>query len=795
MPDTFDGITAALADRYAIERELGSGAMATVYLAEDLKQHRKVAVKVLRPDLAAALGPERFIREIEIAANLTHPHILPLHDSGEAGGFLYYVMPYIEGESLRDKLDREKQLSLEESIEITKAVATALEYAHRHEVIHRDIKPENILLPAGTAVVADFGIAKAVTAAGGEQLTETGMAVGTPYYMSPEQASGSTELDGRSDIYGLGCVLYEMLAGEPPFTGATLESVVHQHLAVEASPITNVRPAVPPEIAGVLAQALAKTPADRFGAARELSDALARAAATPATGTTPGARTSIRWRVGATATVVLLAVVAGVFGIVRTSGLASTAASDVPRLVVLPLVNLSSAEEEYFADGMTEEITSRLAGISGLRVIARQTAIQYKGSTRSAREIAEELDVDYVLEGTVRTDRAPDGSGQVRITPQLIRASDESHLWSEAKTVDLVPGEIFRIQAEVAERIAQSMNVVLLEPEREELAARPTESLEAYERFLKGNYYLAKRTASGFRTAVVEYEASSRADPGFIQPLSRAGYTYAMLLGWGWDYEGLPADSLLARGLAAADRAISEDPANSDAWMARGFLLTAANPLTYEGVSDAFERAIALNPQNAEAHHIYGWALGVLGNARDAIPHYQRALSIEPGRLITLSSLAELSLREHRFDEARRWADSALTVDPGYWFAYVWRARVRLQTGQIDSARRDAELALRLSGGETVPALTAMAMAVARAGDSVAAQGLVERALSPIADPATSARFAALALVGLDDHRAFQLLESIRPRGVLLRATLRMPEFDPIRSHPRFQALLEIREN
>jgi TolB-like protein/Flp pilus assembly protein TadD len=383
---------------------------------------------------------------------------------------------------------------------------------------------------------------------------------------------------------------------------------------------------------------------------------------------------------------------------------------------VLPFANLGSPDDEYFADGMTEEITSKLAGISGLRVIARQTAIQYKGSRKSAREIAEALDVDYVLEGTVRTDRASDGTGQMRITPQLIRASDESHLWADPSTVDLVPGEIFRIQAEVAERIAQSMNVALLEPEREELAVRPTESLEAYERFLKGNYYLGQRTASGFGTAVVEYEASSRADPGFIQPLARAGYTYAMLVGWGWEYEGLPADSLLARGLAAADRAISADPANSDARMARGFLLTVANPLTYEGVSDALERAIALNPQNAEAHHIYGWALGVLGNARDAIPHFHRALAIEPGRLITLSSLAELSMREHRFDEARRWADSALALDPGYWFAYTWRARVQLQTGQVAEARRDPELALRLSGGEPVHALTAMAKRPGAAG-------------------------------------------------------------------------------
>ncbi len=778
----------ALADRYAIEEELGAGGMATVYLAEDLKHHRMVAVKVLRPELAAAIGPERFLREITITAQLNHPHILPLLDSGEEEGFLYYVMPYMQGESLRDWLNREKQLSVDDAVKLAAEVADALNSAHKRDVVHRDIKPENILIEDGHAVVADFGIARAIDAAGSEQLTETGLAVGTPFYMSPEQASGSRDLDGRSDIYALGCVLYEMLAGQPPFTGPTIESVVHQHLAVEVSPVTHLRPAVSAKIAETLTRALAKTPADRFATAREFADALTGVPTATAARPTTASGLS-RGRVAAFAVVALVVAVSAIL-LIREP--ASTA-PDIPRLVVLPLENLSSAEEEYFADGMTEEITAKLAGISGLRVIARQTAIQYKGSTKSAKEIGEELDVDYVLEGTVRTDRRPDGTGQVRITPQLIRTSDESHLWAEAKTVDLVPGEIFRIQAEVAERIAQSMNVVLLEPERVGLAVQPTESLEAYERFLKGNYYLGQRTANGFRTAVAEYEASSRADPGFIQPVSRSGYTYAMLLGWGFDYPGLPKDSLLTRGLAAIDRAIRADPENSDAWMARGFISTTANADTYEGVTDALERAIALNPQNAEAHHIYGWALGVLGNATEALPHYHRALSIEPGRLISLSSLAELSLREHRFDEARRWADSALTIDPGYWFAYTWRARVRLQTGQIEEAWRDAELALQMSGGETVPALTAMAMAAARAGDSAAARGFVERALSSDSDRATTARFVAMALVAMGDiEQALRLLrESNRTQGVLLRANLRMAEFDPIRSNPRFQALQE----
>ncbi|MGW8267386.1 MAG: protein kinase domain-containing protein, partial [Longimicrobiales bacterium] len=266
-------LSEALADRYRIEREIGTGGMATVYLAEDLKHHRKVAVKVMAPELTTSLGPERFLREVEISARLDHPHIIPLYDSGEADGFLFYVMPFVEGESLRARLERERQLPLADAISIAREVADALSYAHNHDVIHRDIKPANILLAGGHARVADFGIAHAVTAAGGDRLTATGIAVGTPAYMSPEQAAGGGDLDGRSDLYSLGCVLYEMLAGTPPFTGP-VESVVRQHLTVDPTPVTNLRPAVPPEVAAVLMRALAKTPADRFSPAAQFAEAL-----------------------------------------------------------------------------------------------------------------------------------------------------------------------------------------------------------------------------------------------------------------------------------------------------------------------------------------------------------------------------------------------------------------------------------------------------------------------------------------------------------------------------------------
>ena len=278
VSDLLDRLKTALADRYAIEREIGAGGMATVYLAEDLKLHRKVALKVLRPELAAALGPERFLREIEIAAKLHHPHILPLHDSGEVDGFLYYVMPYVEGESLRDRLNREKQLPLDDALQLAREVVDALSYAHSHNVIHRDIKPENILLEAGHAVIADFGIARAVTAAGGERLTETGVSIGTPHYMSPEQCEGASDIDGRTDIYALGSVLYELLAGEPPYTGPTAQAVIAKRLSEPVPHVSTLRETVPPTVEAAINNALAKAPADRFSTIAQFAEALSAGA-------------------------------------------------------------------------------------------------------------------------------------------------------------------------------------------------------------------------------------------------------------------------------------------------------------------------------------------------------------------------------------------------------------------------------------------------------------------------------------------------------------------------------------
>jgi serine/threonine-protein kinase len=337
-------LTTAIADRYRIERELGAGGMATVYLAHDVKHERKVALKVLRPELAAVIGAERFLAEIKVTANLQHPHILPLHDSGEADTFLYYVMPYVEGETLRDKIDREKQLGVDEAVEITRSVAAALDYAHRQNVIHRDIKPENILLHDGQALVADFGIALALSQAGGARLTETGLSIGTPHYMSPEQAMGDRELDARSDVYSLGAMLYEMLAGDPPYTGSTAQAIVAKVITEKAPPVTVHRDTVPAHVAASIEKSLSKLPADRFHSASDFAEALGNRAFTVPRVESAGSprRWQSLWNplsIASTAVAAVLLVVAAV-GLMRP---------DAPQRVTRFAVLLEDAQALFFS--------------------------------------------------------------------------------------------------------------------------------------------------------------------------------------------------------------------------------------------------------------------------------------------------------------------------------------------------------------------------------------------------------------------------------------------------------------
>ncbi|HJX87709.1 MAG TPA: serine/threonine-protein kinase, partial [Gemmatimonadales bacterium] len=369
-------LTTAVGDRYRVERELGHGGMAVVFLAEDLKHHRLVALKVLKPELSAALGSDRFLREIEIAAVLQHPHILPLYDSGQATGLIWYVMPYVEGESLRERLRREGQLSLDAALRIAQEVGSALQYANDHGVVHRDVKPENVMLSAGQAVVTDFGIARAIQAAGTESLTQSGIVVGTPQYMSPEQACGGT-VDGRSDQYSLACTLYEMLVAEPPFTGPSVQAVIARHSVEPVPSLRVVRQTVPPEVEAAIVRAMAKAPADRFPSIQKFLDALAPSPTTSAR-TMPAAVAArmTPWRRAAAVLVgaLLLAGAGWWFLVGRGTSSGAPNGSPVTSIAVLPFRELeTSPDSSYLGDGMTEGLIADLSQIGSLKIISRSS--------------------------------------------------------------------------------------------------------------------------------------------------------------------------------------------------------------------------------------------------------------------------------------------------------------------------------------------------------------------------------------------------------------------------------------
>ena len=583
MSGVLDRLRAALVERYDIEREIGRGGMATVYVAQDLKHHRSVAVKVLHPHLAANLGPERFLREIQIAASLQHPHILPLYDSGQAGGLLYYVMPYVEGESLRRRLEREKQLPLDDALEVARAVAAALDYAHRHHVVHRDIKPENVMLHEGEAMVTDFGIAKAVSAAAADTLTQTGTAMGTPMYMSPEQAAGEAELDGRSDVYSLGCMLYEMLAGKPPFTGPTAQVIMARSFTEAVAPLRTLRDTIPEAVERAALKALAKVPADRFSTAAQFAQALV----------VP---------VGATA--------AGV----TTAGHPAASAKSI---AVLPFVNMSAeAENEYFTDGIAEEIINALTKIRALRVVARTSSFAFKGKNEDIGEIGKRLKVATVLEGSVRK-----AGKRLRIMAQLINVEDGFHLWSERYDRELE--DVFAIQDEIAQNIVRALRVVLSDEEKRAIEKVPTADVQAYDYYLRGRQFFHQFRHTGIQYARRMFERAIEIDPRYA--LAHAGVAdCCSFLYMYWD----ASKANLEQADAASRKAFELDPELAEAHAARGLAVSLSK--RYDEAQREFETAIRLNPNLFEALYFYGRTCFQQGKLVEAVQHFVQASRVRP---------------------------------------------------------------------------------------------------------------------------------------------------------------------
>ena len=676
---------AALTGRYAIERELGRGGMAVVFLAHDLKHHRPVAIKVLRPELALALGAERFLREIEIAARLTHPHILPLFDSGEAGGFLYYVTPYVDGESLRDRLSREKQLPLDDALQVAREIADALSYAHGHDVVHRDIKPENVLLEAGHAVVSDFGIARAITAAGADTLTATGLAIGTPAYMSPEQGSGAGQVDGRSDVYALGCVLYEMLAGDPPFSGPTAQAIHARHSVDPVPSLRTVRRTVPEHMEQTIRKALAKVPADRFATADQFAQELAAAPAAAANLERRSARPAPprHWQRRLPVALAAVAVLAAGYVVYAGRRSGEAAGGSMRRVAVLPFENLGRPEDEYFADGMTEEITTRLASTSGLNVIARRSASEYKGSRKPLREIARELGVQYVLQGTIRWEAVAGGTSRVHVSPELIRIADNSALWTSR--FDRVLADVFDVQAEIATQVAGALGATLLQPQSRRMAGRPTTSLEAYEYYLRGKQYLNRgRAAADLHAAVDMFERAVALDPQFA--LGYATLCYAHLLQFWFRYD--PSEARLAKARATAERSLELDPELPEGHVAMGYYQYFAY-LDYESALREFALAQRSRPQDVDLLVGIGSVRRRQGRFPEALQAFDKVEQLDPRDYRGPINLGETYFMLRQYAEADRELDRAILLNPTSIRFYATKASLYLaRDGTTDGARR-----------------------------------------------------------------------------------------------------------
>jgi eukaryotic-like serine/threonine-protein kinase len=745
LPAFPDRLRAAVADRYRIEEEIGHGGMAAVYLAEDLKHARKVAIKVLVPSGSAQpYEPQRFLREIRIAARLSHPQILPLHDSGEFDGMLYFVMPYAGCETLRDRLTREGTLPIDAALRITRAVAAALGYAHRHNVIHRDIKPENILLQEGEPVVADFGVATAISAAGGDNIyiTDRGFAVGTPAYMSPEQASAERDLDGRSDLYSLACVLFEMLTGQPPFSGSGARATMARH-AIEPPPsVRSLRPTVPLAVELALERALAKSPDGRFGTMAEFCDALI----TPSPVTLPAA-----------------------------PGPESRA------IAVLPFVNASTdPENEYFSDGMTDELITALTKVEGLRVASRTSVFALKSVREDVRTLGGRLNVSAVLEGTVRK-----AGNRLRITVQLTSVADGRILWSER--YDREMADVFAIQDEIAGTIVRTLRSTLLGDLGDPTPVRYTENVRAYSLYLKGRFWWNRRTQADIAEGIRYFEQAIAEDPGYALAYSGLADSYALDL----DYRGAPVVEGMERAKAEARKAIELDETLAEAHTSLGWV-TFIYDWDWSGADREFRRAIELNPRYSTARQWYAWYLMAMGRFDEALTEGRIAVDLDLASVSVRRSLGWLQYYCRQHDAALENLRRALTMNPTAEETHRLLGLVYMQSGKYDDAAAAFREAMANSDNDVL-AFAGLGHVAARRGRPDEAR----KVLNELRERARTRYVSPVAMVGLqvalgETDAAFEELARAHAerRGWLAYLKIE-PMLDGIRADPRFDRLLE----
>ena len=784
--------------------------MATVYLAEDLKHHRKVAIKVLRPELAASLGSDRFAREIEVAARLTHPNILGLLDSGavhigaspersegsrvkgstldpQPSTLLYYVMPYVEGETLRTRLQRAGPLPITDAIQLTREIAEALAKAHKAGIVHRDIKPENILIADGHALVMDFGVAKAVSSASAsEGLTSATMTLGTPAYMAPEQVAADPGIDHRADIYSLGLVAYEMLVGGSPYTATTPQQQMAAHVTTAPSPLLPKRPDCPPTLAALIMRCLAKQPGERWQAADEIVAALGAMNSGTHPGHLPAARKP--WLlIGA---VVVLGVLAGLVYLRFSTGRADRGIEDHSVGVMLFNNITHDTADAYLADGLSSEITSTLARVPRLDVRSPGAVRSaQRGGEADPQEIGRRLKVGNVVEGEFQR-----GGDKIRIAVRLVSVATGTVRWDNSWTRPAA--DLLAVQEEIAQAVAKAIGGQLMPAEQTVLARHPTDNAEAYDHFLRGNFLLARRRPDMVAQAITEYSAAIRLDPAFAQAQARIAEAHVLFAEWGWSSPGISPDSQVALAFSASGHALELDSTLADGWMARGLALYLKYPRTIDGAIEALKRATVLDSTNAEAWHQYGSQILIIGQYEEAIRLGHRALTLEPGRAITWENMADAYDLLHRYAEGAAAHDSALAADSQFVVTYAIRTWGRLRSGDRAGARRDAEAAMRFaSPTEQYNGLAARAAVAAADGDTALGRSLMAQAVQPFASRPLGPLAAQMILYGFvstgQRQEALDLLERVTPRGVLLWWTLQYPEVDPIRQEPRFKKVIE----
>ncbi len=741
MTETAVSPGSALAERYTIERVLGQGGMATVHLAEERKHKRKVAIKVLKHEFGASVGAERFLREIGIAARLSHPHIVPLIDSGESDGSLYYVSPYVPGGSLRDRLAQQSKLPVDDALRIAHEVGAALDYAHRNGFVHRDVKPENILFADDHALLADFGIAHVVMP-DGETLTVAGLALGTPEYMSPEQASGETEIGVPGDIYGLACVFYEMLAGEPPFRGPSPRATMAKQVTERARPLRTLRPDAPSGFERVLEKALAKNPAERFDTVLEFCNALNRAKSEP---NRPFAMTT------------------------RT-------------IAVLPFVNASpDPDNAYLSDGITDELINALAKVDGLRVASRTSVFALKGKAQDVRAIGALLEASEVLEGTLRR-----SGGNLRITAQLTSTADGRLVWSER--YDRKLDDVFAIQDDISRTIVNKLRSTSFADVTAPPGTRQTENVEAYGLYLRGRYAWNKRTSEGVTEGIKYFEDAIALDPTYALAYTGLADSYALHI----DYRNVPTHEGFEKAKFYARKAIALDDTLAEAHASLAWSLFIYD-WDWDGAAKEFRRAIELDPRYATAHQWYAFLLASQEKFDESLIEAHTAQENDPASVSVRRSLGYCYLYSRKYQQARYHIDRAIAMNPTAEETYRIQGLILTLDKQYAAAERVLREALTLAPECGTYTKVTLGYSLAAAGDpSYAMEIAKELEEKRRTDYVSPVELAIIHIALGNSERALDWIEEAMDDRRGWSAYLRVhPIMDPLRGEPRFAALVQ----